>query len=232
MWMSFGDISGSDYWRLAAPVKFERFIEAPHGGPGRGGFAARLAYLKQGDPSQTVCNEDLRWEVRVVPAGRLILWDSTFSSDKPFTFGDQEEMGLGFRVATAIRAERDSEIGLPPGNGEIVSSTGARNEEEIWSNSYEWCDVSGELHGQRVGVAVFPHPKNFRPCWFHARDYGMVAANPFGREAMKKGEKSAVKVEPGDRLQLRYGVLVHGVPSDKPANIAAAYENYLKLTDQ
>lgn len=229
LWMSFGDINGSDYWRLAAPVVFQRFIEKPQGGPGRGGFTARHAYLKQGDPIQTVCNEDLRWEVRVVPEGYLILWDSTFSSDKEFTFGDQEEMGLGFRAATPIRAEKGSEIGLAPGNGSITSSTGARNEKEIWSNSYDWCDMSGTVDGQQVGIALFPHPDNFRPSWFHARDYGMMAANPFGREAMGKGEKSAITIKPGETLRLRYGVLIHSQPKNEQLDLDAAYSEYLRL---
>jgi len=230
LWMSFGDINGSDYWRLAAPVKFDGLIAEPEGGAGRGGFAARFNYLDQQDSARTVCREDFACRVHVVPAGYLICWDSTFSGDEPFTFGDQEEMGLGIRVATTIRAERTSKTGLPPGNGEIVSSTGARNEEKIGGNTAKWCDYSGELQGQRVGIALFPHPKNFRPSWFHARDYGMLVANPFGRQAFGKAEKSAVTVKPGETMRLRYGVLIHTSPPDKPVDVADAYETYLELS--
>jgi hypothetical protein len=229
VWMSFGDINGSDYWRLAAPVSFDRFLIEPKSSEDHGEFAVRLKYLDQKDPTQTVCTQDLRVGIYTVEGGRLMAWDSAFSSDKPFTFGDQEEMGLGLRVATPIRAERDSEIGLPPGNGAIVSSTGARNETEIWGNSFDWCDYRGELGGKRVGIAIFPHPENFRPSWFHARDYGMIAANAFGRQAMGKGERSAVTVQPGEELRLRYGVFIHADPPGQEPDVASAFQQYLKL---
>jgi hypothetical protein len=230
IWMSFGDINGSDYWRLAAPVKFQRFLEEPKGKPGRGGFKARYDYLDQKNPDEVVCHEDFHCQIQVAPAGYLILWDSTFSSDKELTFGDQEDMGIAFRVATPIRAERDSETGLPPGNGEIRNSEGGLNEKETWGKTAKWCDYSGELSGQRVGIALLPHPENFRPSWFHSRDYGLLVANPFGRASFGQGEKSAVKVAPGEILRLRYGVLIHSSAPCGAINMDDAYENYVQLS--
>jgi hypothetical protein len=232
VWMAFGDVNGSDYWRLAAPVKFDRMLVEPTGGEGRGHFALRFKYQDQKNPSETVCTEDFHWTIHATGVGRLMVWDSTFSSDKKFTFGDQEEMGLGIRVATPIRAERNSKTGMPPGNGEMISASGARNESEIAGNTFDWCDYRGELDGKLVGVALFPHPENFRPSWFHARDYGMIVANPFGRDAFGKGEKSAVTVEPGEKFRLRYGVYVHAGPRDEKPDIARAYETYLKLAQE
>jgi hypothetical protein len=229
LWMSFGDVNGSDFWRLAAPVKFERLLAEPRGGDGHGEFAVRFNYYDQTSPDEVVCKEDFHCRIHIVVGGRLILWDSTFTSDKEFTFGDQEEMGLGFRLATPIQAERESKRGVSPGNGEIISSTGGRNEEEIWGKTAAWCDYRGELEGKRVGAALFPHPGNFRPSWFHARNYGLIVANPFGRNAFGHGKKSTVSVKPGDRLRLRYGIFVHAGPVDAEPDIAAAYDAYLKL---
>jgi hypothetical protein len=229
VWLAFGDVSGSDYWRLAAPVKFDRMLIEPTGSKGRGHFAMRFKYQNQKNPTETVCTEDFHAAIHAIEGGRLIVWDSTFSSDKEFTFGDQEEMGLGVRVATPIRADRNSKTGMPPGNGEMVSCSGARNEAAIAGNSFDWCDYRGELEGNLVGVALFPHPENFRPSWFHARDYGMIVANPFGRDAFGHGEKSAIVVKPGDKFRLRYGVYVHAGPRGENPDIAGAYETYLKL---
>jgi hypothetical protein len=230
LWMSFGAINGSDYWRLAAPVKFDGFVDGPEGGAGHGEFAARFNYHDQKNADEIVCREVFRCQVRPVEDGRLILWDSTFTSEKEFTFGDQEEMGLGVRVATPLRAERESAIGLPPGSGAIVSSEGARNEEEIWGNTAQWCDYRGKLDNRLVGIALLTHPENFRPSWFHARNYGMIVANPFGRNAFGKGEKSAVRVKPGEKLRLRFGIYVHAGPPETEPDVAGAYNAYLKLS--
>ena len=230
IWMSFGDINGSDYWRIMAPVRHAKFVEPPKGGPGRGSFAVLNRYVDQKDPAKTVCEEVARFTFVDRPEGFMLVWDSTFSSDHEFAFGDQEEMGLGFRVATPLRGEKKSEGGVPPGNGRILDSRGRKNGNEIWGNSADWCDYSGTMAGQHVGMTIFCHPQNFRPSWFHARDYGLLEANPFGRQAFGKGDKSSVVVKPGEKLRLRYGVLVHSGPEKSEVDCAAAYKDYLQLS--
>jgi hypothetical protein len=231
IWMSFGDISGSDYWRNKARVRHVEFSESPRGGQDKGSFAVRNQYLDQSDPSKIVCEEIARYTFSPRPAGFLLIWDSTFSSDQAFAFGDQEEMGLGFRMATPLRVEQQSEVELPPGNGTIRDSKGRKNGDEVWGNSADWCDYSGTLAGQRVGMTLFCHPENFRPSWFHARDYGLLEANPFGREAFAKGPKSSVAIKPGEKMRLRFGVLLHSGPQNSQPDLASAYADYVKLAD-
>jgi hypothetical protein len=230
MWMAFGDISGSDYWRLKARVRQAGFVDEPKSGAGRGTFAVRNEYLDGQNPTKIVCREVARFEFLARPAGYLLLWDSTFSSDKEFYFGDQEEMGLGIRVATPLRVSSKGPANLPPGQGMMIDSHGRKNEKEIGRNTADWCDYSGPLSGQHAGITIFCHPGNFRPSWFHARDYGLLEANPFGRHAFKKGDTSKVGVKPGESLRLRYGVLLHSESPDAQPNLAAAYQDYLNVT--
>jgi hypothetical protein len=227
IWMSFGDISGSDFWRLKARVRQAGFVGEPRGGSGKGTFAVRNEYLDQHDPSKVVCNEVARYTFLVRPAGYLLLWDSTFSSDREFYFGDQEEMGLGFRVATPLRVGSKAEDKVPPGNGTILDSEGRKNEKQIWGNPAKWCDYSGTMAGQLLGMTIFAHPGNLRPSWFHARDYGILEANQFGRKSFGKGDTSKVTVSPGKNLRIRYGVLIHSGPSGSHPDFAPRYEDYL-----
>jgi hypothetical protein len=231
IWMSFGDISGSDYWRIKARVRQAKFVDEPRGGPGKGTFAVQNEYLDQNDPSKVVCNEIARYTFLVRPAGYLLEWDSTFSSDKEFYFGDQEEMGIGFRVATPLRVGASGQGNVPPGNGTIVDSEGRKNEKQIWGNPAKWCDYSGTMAGQRLGMTIFTHPENFRPSWFHARDYGILEANQFGRKSFGKGDVSKVVVKPGEKMRIRYGVLVHSGPPDSHPDLAAAYQDYVRLAE-
>jgi len=229
IWMSFGDISGSDYWRLAAKIRHEKFIEEPRDGANEGSFAVRNNYLDQKDPSKVICNEDARYTFTALPAGYLICWDSTFSGDSEFYFGDQEEMGLGFRMATALRVGKSGRGNVPAGSGVILDSEGRRNEKEVWGNSAKWCDFSGVGDGQLAGMTIFCHPGNARPSWFHARDYGLLVANEFGRKAFHKGEASQLVVRPGEELRLRYGLLIHSGPADQPSDMAEIYDDYVRL---
>ena len=232
IWMAFGDVSGSDGWRLKAPVRFGKFLEERHEANGGSGFVAEFSHRDQADPDREVCRERLRCDVTATPEGTLLLWDSTFIGDREFAFGDQEEMGLGVRLATPLRAEQASKQGLPAGQGEIVSADGKRNEAEVWGTAPKWCDYRGEVDGQATGAAIFCHPENFRPSWFHVRDYGLMVANPFGRAAFDRGEKSRVTVAPGEELRLRYGVLVHGGEGGDNVDIERAFERYVKMTKE
>lgn len=232
IWMSFGDISGSDFWRIKARVRHAGFVDEPRMGLGQSAFSVRNEYLNQTDPSKVVCTEIARYTFRVVPAGYLLMWDSTFSSDKEFYFGDQEEMGLGFRLATPLRVASKPEDKVPPGNGTIVDAEGRKNEKEIWGNASDWCDYSGAMAGEHVGMTIFCHPGNLRPSWFHARDYGLLEANQFGRQAFGKGDASKVVVKPGEKFRIRYGVLIHSGPPDSHPDLAAAYQDYVRLAEK
>src|SRR5262249_5923267 len=47
IWMAFGDISGSDNWRLKARVRHAGFAEEPRSEAGKAVFAVRNEYLDQ-----------------------------------------------------------------------------------------------------------------------------------------------------------------------------------------
>ncbi len=219
IWLTFGDISSNDYWRLKAKTVHDAFVKPPKGDPGRGTFTLRNKYLSA-DEGRVICEETCRYTILVRPLGYLLLYDSTFTSnDGDFYFGDQEEFGLGIRVATPISVRK---------GGHITDSEGRRDEKGVWGKQADWCDYSGVIDGKHVGITIMPHPGNFRRCWYHARNYGLLVANPFGRKAMSDGEESKVVVRKGERFHLGYGILIHSAPAGEKVDIEAAYHYYLK----
>jgi hypothetical protein len=92
-----------------------------------------------------------------------------------------------------------------------------------WGQPAEWCDYSGTVDGQRVGILLMTDPANFRPSWWHNRDYGLMVANPFGQEAMKQGAKSSVTVQRGEPFRLRFGAAIHQGPIE---DVAAFYQPF------
>ena len=72
------------------------------------------------------------------------------------------------------------------------------------------------------------HPANIRKSWWHNRDYGVFVANPFGRAAMKQGDKSAVTVKRGETLRLRFGAVIHAGPDFNPAE---SYRQFLQTSE-
>ena len=48
LWLAFGDLGGTDFWRNKGLVRHAGFIEPPQGGAGRGSFAVRNVYEADG----------------------------------------------------------------------------------------------------------------------------------------------------------------------------------------
>ncbi|MFA6562540.1 MAG: DUF6807 family protein [Verrucomicrobiia bacterium] len=216
LWLAFGDISGNDFWRNKAVIKHERFIEPPAVRDSRLTFATENTL--QTTNNQPVCSQTSRITLTARPCGYLLTWEATFKSDaRDFVLGDQEEMGLGVRVATAITQKN---------GGMIRNSAGEQGAKATWGKTADWCDYSGVIGERRVGILLMPDPQNFRASWFHNRDYGLMVANPFGRNAFTKGEKSAVVVKKGKPFHLRFGVLTHASPLGQDVDLVAEYEHF------
>ncbi len=216
IWLGFGDLSGADFWRNKGRVEHVEFVAPPTEKEGVLSFTVRNRYVSG---EKTVCGEVCRHTLRRQGNAYLLTYDSTFSDEKPFVFGDQEEMGLGIRVAAPLRVRA--------GAGKIVNAEGQTNEKDVWGKPSDYCAYHGEVEGRRLGLVVVPHPENFRKSWFHARDYGFLAANPFGRQSFMAGEASKVTVKPGESLRLRFGVVAFSAPADEAVDPATAAKQYV-----
>lgn len=221
IWIGFGDVNGNDYWRLKADVVFDGFIKTPTGTKNTGNFTVRNLY-KSEDKSELVCREITDYTFYRVPAGMLLRIDATFQSDKrDFYFGDQEESGLAVRVASPLRVQG--------GNGSILNDQGKKNAAAIWGKEAKWFDYSGTIEGRQVGLMVVSNPKNSRPSWLHARDYGIVVTNPFPKQPRERKEPYIKTwVKKGEPFHLSYAILIHDLPADKPLDHAEAYREILE----
>ncbi|HND53846.1 MAG TPA: PmoA family protein, partial [Pirellulaceae bacterium] len=222
IWLGFGDIAGRDYWRNKAVVRSRGLEGEPFSGPGFLTFAIANSYLGDGD--EELVRETCSISVNEVSGGFLWIIASYFVAQQDgLYFGDQEEMGLGIRVATPIMVKS---------GGRLLNSEGRVNEKEVWGRQADWCDYSGRVGESRVGVTVMPDPANFRRSWMHARDYGLLAANPFGQNAFTKDDKSRIPIPRDKPLRLRYGIYVHSSPTAGPeVDFKSTYAQYKQLLE-
>ena len=145
----------------------------------------------------------------------------------PITFGDTKEGLFGVRVADSIAEKR--------GGGRISNAKGKAGEKECCGRVSAWCDYSGTVEGEPVGIALFAGPNNSSPTCWNCRGYGLMSANPFNRAGSGpltgKGEKdigSHVRLDKGAHLKLRYGMFIH-VGDATEGRVAEGYEMFKKL---
>ncbi|MCD6417133.1 MAG: PmoA family protein [Planctomycetes bacterium] len=205
LYVAWGDVNGSDNWGEGAGCgRMEhRYFEAVESGPVFGRLVSLNDWL---DAEGARLMQD-RLEYRFYgapPSFRLLDMAVTFyASEGDVRFGDTKEGGFAsVRVATSMDVEH---------TGRIENSLGGINETETWGKRAHWCDYSGQVGGETVGIAVFDSPSNLRhPTYWHVRDYGLMAANPFGLSHFVDENADGSYVLPeGGRLRFRYRIYIH-----------------------
>jgi hypothetical protein len=203
LWWSHGDVSGADFWRELGPSK-----------------TGRLAVT--GKP-RTVSNR-LEVDCDFIAAGgkRIgsVLQQFVFGSKdglnwvdvtitiradagEAVTLGDTEDGGLGFRYSDDFREAQGAAL---------RNDAGLQGTKAIWGKRSKWVDYSTKRDGKRIGVAILDHPSNPRhPTYWHARGYGLNAANPFGVRDFTgdKSQNGKMEIPKGGTLRLRYRVAIH-----------------------
>jgi hypothetical protein len=151
------------------------------------------------------------------------------ASHGELTFGDTKEGTMAVRLAETMRLT-PNEANRGRAGGHIVTSEGVRDG-QTWGKRAAWVDYHGPVEGGIAGVAIFDHPKNPRhPTWWHVRDYGLFAANPFGIHDFEKQPAGTgdLRVPAGESVTFRYRFYIHR-GDEREADVARHYEDYATL---
>lgn len=208
VWFAHGELNGRDFWagtQSKDVIVHQRYVD----GAGPTTIHSQNAWVDRA--GVTLCTDD-----RVLGFGayddgaRWIDLDITIhASHGALHFGDTKEGLMAVRVHPALRLRG------PLAKGSIVNSEGVAGD-EAWGKRARWVAYHGPVDGEHVGLALLDHAQNLRhPCWWHARDYGLLAANPFGAHAFARaGEKAGDwDLEAGGDLRLRYRIVMfRGTP--------------------
>jgi hypothetical protein len=212
IFFTFGDLNGIDFWHLKGRVVHERFAVEPRTVKGAVGFAVENRYESL-DGSVVFASERAVLEARLTDDGILYNFHNLITPhEKGLIVGSKEEGGLAVRVATPIAISSNS-------GGRMVDADGRSGGAAIWGQQTDWVDYSGTINDRYVGILIVPHKRNFSRCWWHARDYGLLAGNPFG-PLNQKGQRHLI--HRGHTLVLRYDVLIHSSPASEAFHLSDA----------
>jgi hypothetical protein len=238
-WLNHGDVNGVDFWNNSealAPeerakmgtIRHEKVVSAASGTPGRLVTTASWVMPDGG----TALAERTTWTFRAGADWRSIERRTVLTAnDRTVTFRDNKEGTVGLRVARALEEPSDKpEVftdasGKPTTvaaldntgvNGVYTSSEGLTGD-KVWGTRGRWVALSGKVGGEDVVLLLLDDPKNpGAPTYWHARGYGLFAANPLGAKVFSNGkEELNLTIEKGESATLHYLLLVLPGPFSK-----------------
>jgi hypothetical protein len=228
-YFAHGDINGYDFWGEAEFPRWSRHpastfgrtvfrkLDEMHGGPDSGALRAEFDLVT---PEGQVAAETQAYSFKGDEHARIIDCEFTLLANHgPVRIGDTKEGTFAIRVVKAL----DS----PPGR--MVNSNSAVGEKAVWGKRADWVDFYGKVAAEDVGIAIFDNPRNLRhPTYWHARHYGLLAANPFGLKEFThdRHQDGSYAIASGESLLLRYRVFIHH-GDFKQARVADAYRHYV-----
>jgi hypothetical protein len=231
LWLNYESVNGLDFWNnsfaipaekkhLYGTIKFGKITEMKDGKVGRLGYESSW----QDHAAKTLLNENTRYDFSEVDGSWVIDRTTTLTAVIPVLFKDVKDGFLGLRMAhelqiptketkkfvdasgieTVIKAVVDS---IP--NGNYVNSNGVQGE-DVWSKKATWCMMYGKMGKDSISIVIIDHPKNTGyPTNWHARGYGLFAANPLGEKVFTNGQHELnLSLKPGESVTFKYRVVI------------------------
>jgi hypothetical protein len=100
-----------------------------------------------------------------------------------------------------------------------------------WGKRAKWVRLGSDIDSEKVGIIIMDHPSNPNyPAHWHARGYGLFAANPMGDRAYTDGKETFnFFLRAGKTVTLKYRIYIynHTEPDDSIINME--YEKFAEL---
>lgn len=201
LWFAHGAVNGHDFWHGSETRIVTEEVLSAHLEGDAAVLVTRNAWMAG---EERIANETRTLRFSAGPGERTIELETELSpaGDEPLVFGDTKEGTMALRLHPALRLKGDV------ARGHARSSAGHENG-DVWGQRAAWVSYTAPIDGRTITVTMHDHPDNLRhPTWWHARDYGLFAANPFGIHDFE-GEPAGTgdhTVETGSALLLRYRI--------------------------
>ncbi len=233
LWLNHESVNGVDFWNNSDAMKpadaakmgtiFHKRIVGAKGGADRGELQTEMDWVMPG--GKTILRERTQFAFSGDSTTRRIDRITTLTAlDERVVFGDAKDGMLGMRVARQLeqpsneklvftdiagRATTVAKMDNAGVTGEYTSSEGKKGD-AVWATRGRWVMLAGTIGDEALTVAMVDHPSNpGYPTYWHARGYGLFAANPLGQNVFSNGRETLnLTVEPRASVTFRHRIVV------------------------
>jgi len=233
IWFNYESVNGLDFWNNSTAIAVEKRnqygtilhqkIVSKKTNEKNAILAVAATWIKPG--GKVLLNEATRFYFSVKENNFIIDRITTLTAtDTIVTFKDVKDGMIAIRVARELELpskEKSSFVddkgnitNVPPSGTDVTGmyygSTGLKGD-SVWSSKGNWAMLAGKKDGKNITIGMFDHPFNVGyPTYWHARGYGLFAANPLGRKVFSNGkEELNFSLAPKQSVTFRYRIIIH-----------------------
>ena len=251
LWFNYENVNGIDFWNNSDAIKPEnapkmgtilhRSIASAKSGAQQGELEVETEWVTF--DKKVLIKEHTQFVFRGGPGFRSVDRITTLSAlDSKVDFKDEKDGMLGLRVIRALEIPSDKpEVytdasGRPTTvakldntgvNGTYLTSEGKKGD-AAWGTRGRWCNLSGLVGDEPVTITILDYPSNPGfPTYWHARGYGLFAANPLGQKVFSEGKQELnFSLAPNTSATFRYRILISSAIATAEAT-EAAYKDFV-----
>ncbi|GAB3887983.1 DUF6807 domain-containing protein [Spirosoma agri] len=245
MWFNYGDVNGHDFWNNSTAIGPEHKgpfgtivhtgVKSMKSGKDKAELVVTANWLDK--DNKVMLQETTTFEFKGTADSRTIDRITTLkAADKDVLFKDNKEGMIALRMARQLEqpstkpevftdaqgvATKVPVLDNAGVTGQYHSSEGVEGD-AVWGTRGKWMNLTGTIDGEAVSVVLLDHPQNVGyPTYWHARGYGLFAANPLGPAVFTDGKSPALNytLPAGKSVTFRYRLLIQsGNPTNASIN--------------
>ncbi len=233
VWLNYGDVNGLDFWNNSEAIPpekrdgygtiYHQSVDKAEGGKGNALLATSAVWKSPDDVS--MLEEHSTFNFMAMDNVRIIDRTTTLTAlIDEVKFTDNKEGMFAIRVARELELPSDSPTELMDAHGNVTrveqmdnslvkgdyrSADGVTGA-EVWGTRCRWMKLSGEIKGEQISLVIIDHPSNVGyPTYWHARGYGLFAANTLGQKVFSNGDNELnFSLKKGESLSFSYRLVV------------------------
>jgi hypothetical protein len=253
LWFNYGDVNGTDFWNNSDAIKpderpkmgtiVHKAVTAVRSGADKGELEVDMDWVLADGKGPVVLKEHTLFVFRGGPGWRSADRITRLQAlGERVSLTDNKEGMLGLRVARQLeipskkpevftdaagRATTVATLNNEGVNGDYLTSEG-KTGDAAWGTRGRWCTLSARIGDEPVTIAILDHPGNpGHPTYWHARGYGLFAANNLGQKALSNGKDELnFALEAGASVTFRHRILILSEPAGAD-RAEAAYKEFV-----
>jgi len=231
LWLNYENVNGLDFWNNSFAIPENKknkygWIRTSSIGQIKNGEKGAFEYKADWTDQQrnVLLKESTTYVFTASANERVIDRITTLTAREDVLFKDAKDGFLGLRVTHELELPSKDERQFVDDKGNITTvaannnagvtgnyiSSERKTGDSVWGTRATWCMLYGKIKNDTISIVIIDHQGNpGYPTYWHARGYGLFAANPLGQKIFSNGKQELnFRLQKNESVTFKYRIVI------------------------